>query len=139
MADWRMLEGYKYPYRINERGRLERLVDDIRWMQVTLIETREGRFNYYMIRKDGIRVCRSLKSLMRTAFGPDNLIARKSNTIAVEKIDKKGRVIETYCSLNDAASANSVSANAIRYQCEGRLKDPLKRRTFGFRYKEDAP
>ena len=164
MSDtWRAIEGYRWPYRINEDGVVQKFYRN-KWVtMMPRFKPKYGRVLVTMQTPDGKALDVPVVWLMADAFlggrRPGHCITYRDglrtnpsrwNLIfvtraellkrcggirrkAVLKIDRDGEVVEIYRSATEAAKANFMSRSAICLKCEGKVKDP--RRTDGYDYK----
>ena len=73
MPDWRRIDGYFWPYRINEDAVVERQLDNGSWRRLNPYIVRDkgktyGRLVIKMKRSDGRYLQQSIKNLMADAF-----------------------------------------------------------------------
>ena len=161
---WVQIKGYKFPYRINEEGIVQKN-DNGEWITLKpRIST--NRATYSMRKADGGRIYVPAVWLMADAFmggrRPGMNIVHKNgmksdncltNLIflskkesgkrtgsnrrrAVEKIAPDGTVIELYRSANEAAKKNFVHRNCISDRCNGKVKKPFLLFGYSFKWEE---
>lgn len=162
---WVDILGYKFPYRINEDGIVQKF-DGKNW--ITLKPILSGnRAEVSMRKNDGTRCKVPVVRLMANAFlggqKPGFSIIHKNkskldNSIwnlkfvkkgdaarlsgspkrrSVEKIDREGNVVDLYRSQAAAAKANYISKNSVSERCRNKVKDPyLLTGGYTFRYEK---
>lgn len=144
---WKPIEGYKYPYRINEKGAVQRYCNP-GWKNMSYIK-HDHSFEVQLRGKDGRQVGASIGRLMANAFlggisddeivlhkngiksdfRKENLIITKKkgehhscvkahNRRAVQSIDMQGRVRNIYPSQKDAAEGEHLNVKTIRKSCD---------------------
>lgn len=165
---WKMIEGYKYPYRINEEGRLQRWDKD-HWKDIRpYIGRCRDRAQFKMVCADGKRRSVAVVRLMADAWlggrrkgmclihkngskmdcGIGNLEWRtfrgaaqlsNGNRRPVVKIDKSGCVVEVYGSIKEAAEANHISRAAMNMRCLRKVADPRRLDGYDYQYEDEKP
>lgn len=157
---WVDIPGYKFRYRINEDGIVQKL-DGKQW--VTLKYSTNKRAEVRLLTVDGKREHVPVVRLMAQAFlggyrrgmtivhknrakadnSLDNLkIVTQSEASAmadakrkpVEMVDRSGNVIEVYRSGKAASEANYVSKSAVSERCRNNRKDPYQLTGYTFRF-----
>lgn len=166
---WKPIDGYFWPYRINEEAVVQRQVGPDEWVTLTCFITKDKanknkRLRVRMRLTDGKYTNVLVKNLMVDAFmggrKPGRLVTFKNGMVSdcalvnlmyttpeevgrryggglrrsVEKIDKRGRVIELYASVSEAARKNFMSTKAIQGRCLNKVKDPFALNGYSFRY-----
>lgn len=161
---WVAIEGYYYPYRINEDGDIQKF-DRERWIplkatmgvrraEVMLRKADGGRTKqpvvrlmanaflggqrpgYAIIHKNGVRMDNSLNNLKVVERKEAGKYSGCSRRRSVEKIDRDGNVVALYKSIREAAKANYVGSSSVSDRCRGKVKDPFDYIGFSFRYEE---
>lgn len=165
---WKNIEGYFWPYRINEKAEVQRQIGPDEWKTLTNFVTRDGgryrRLRVRMRLPDGRYTNVLVKNLMIDAFmggrkpgmfvtfrngmvsdcALENLVYTTPTEVGkryggccrrpVVKIDKRGRVVEAYGSVSEAARKNYMSTKAVQWRCDKKVRDPYKLNGFTFRY-----
>lgn len=152
---WRLVKGYKYPYRINTDGIVQKQLPDGSWQTMS---ARVGKWNRACVtlrKVDGKRVHIPVVWLMADAFmggwkpgmccihkngykldcswGNLKFVTKQecskisgcNRRKPVAKVDRDGNVIEVYSSCAEAARKNHLSATAIYHRCNNLLKNPF--------------
>lgn len=161
---WVNIIGYRWPYRINEDGVVQKLYGG-EWRSLTpFLSTTRARVSMY--RADGTRVCMPVVWLMADAFmggrKPGMCIVHKNGAkldnrlvnlafetkreaclrsagnrrVSVEMIDREGNVVAIYRSLAEAAKKNYISRNSVSARCLKQVKDPFDLIGYSFRYED---
>lgn len=161
---WVIINGYKYPYRINEDGEVQKcyLGEWIK-LKVNLASTRarvnlrsvDGkRFNapvvwlmadafmggrksgYSIIHINGSKLDNRLVNLKMVPKKEACIISSDNRRKPVEKIDRYGNPIEIYRSVTEAAKKNFISKSSVGARCRNEVKDPFHLADFTFRYEK---
>lgn len=107
--------------------------------RVPVVRLMEGRFirprrpGEVVSYRDGLAQDCSAWNLYHTTHGAINKKIRYGRK-PVEKIDKYGKPIEIYRSVQEAANKNFLSRSCVYKRCMGRIKDPFELTGFSFRY-----
>lgn len=152
---WKVIEGYRYPYRINDQGEVQKLQGNGEWKTLKpYLYT--GTARVQLLRQDGTKerpsisslvadhfmggtppgMCRVHRNGMKTDNAVENIIflprkkaccyARPGNSRSILKVDKRGRVVAVYRSEVEAAKANYISQQAVSRRCHGLLRNPYR-------------
>lgn len=162
---YRDIPGYKFKYRVNEEGTVEKLLPDGSWQQLRPYLGARTRACVKMRTKDNRKVSVPLVWLVADAFmhgrRPGLCIVHKNgckldcavNNLqymtrqecsrlssgckrkAVYKLDRDGNVLAVYKSVREAASKNYISETAVWNRCNRKLQDPFKLDGYDYRYK----
>ena len=165
---WKMIEGFKYPYRISEEGQLQRWDKD-HWRDIRAHITSHRKVEVKMMCADGKRRGFSLVRLMADAWlggrrdgmclvhkngckldcGVRNLewrtfsgaaqLSKDNRRRPVVKIDKSGCVVEIYGSIKEAAEANHISIAAMNMRCMRKVADPRRLDGYDYQYEDEKP
>lgn len=161
---WRLVKGYKYPYRINVDGVVEKQLPEGGW-QVVATKLQGRRRACVTLRKvDGVRVHVPLVRLMANAFmggwqsgmccihkngskldcSLGNLkfvtqqecgkMSCRNRRKPVAKVDREGNIIEVYSSCVEAARKNHLSTTAVYNRCNKLLKNPFLLDGYNYRF-----
>ena len=136
MAIWKLIEGYKTPYRINQKGQVERQRKDGSWVRLAQVPDTKGYLRVCFRTVDGTQQRRMISTLLYEYFGPDVKGANHPSGRRVEMIDRYGKVVKVYPSLTEAAKENHLALGSVEYRCKGRMKYPFEHGQYSFRYKE---
>lgn len=133
---WKPIEGYKIPYRINQKGTVERQRKNGTWTRLAHVRDSKGYLRVCFRTVEGKQHRRMVSTLLYEYFGPDVEGANRPLRRPVEMIDNRGRVIKEYRSLTEAARDNNFTPHNIEYRCKGLMKHPFAHEKYTFRYKE---
>ena len=150
---WKRIEGYKYPYRINEEGTVEKWTGS-QWQRMSYLitgksracvsmRTRDNRRVYIpvvnlmadafmggkkpgecIIHKNGAKLDFELCNLQKVTFSQCGKFAGSNRRKAVAKMNRSGEVLQIYPSAREAAQQNHLSQTAVWHRCNNKLKDP---------------
>lgn len=107
--------------------------------KIAVVRLMEGRFirprrpGEIISYRNGMAQDCSAWNLYHTTHGAINKKIRYGRK-PVEKIDKYGKPIEIYRSVQEAANKNFLSRSCVYKRCMGRIKDPFELTGFSFRY-----
>lgn len=161
--DWKAIEGYRYPYRINDQGEVQKQVGPDKWK--TLKQCAYGNIMRVDLRlPDGKTVRPSVSKMVADYFmggtppgmmrvhrnwlkadnAKENIVfrprgksgARPGNCRPVLKVDRAGNVVAIYRSTVEAAKKNHISQAAIGKRCLRRIKDPYRLDGYNYIYEE---
>lgn len=166
--EWRLINGYKYPYRINTEGRVQ-VCKDMLWRSVkTKFRTRRGRTIVKLRKRNGEQAEVLVADLMAAAFlggkrngytvryldgSPRNVSlqnlelvqggrppgrARGSTMRPVNRLDRNGDVVATYRSISEAARKNYLSCSAVLSRCRREVKCPYALDGHTYQFAEEA-
>lgn len=170
---WKPIDGYFWPYRIDEDANVEWLnPKNGKWVRLNpfLIRPNKGlaygRLCVRLKLSNGKFKNVYVKSLMVDAFfggkrdgvvygfkngsvmdcsvynlyptTQDKIGAKSGGGLrnSVEKIDKKGNVLELYASVTEAAEKNFMSRRAVSDRCKNHIQNPFALTGFSFRYEK---
>lgn len=164
---WKAIEGYRYPYRINEDARVQKLFRG-KWLDIRASVSGRTRATVQLIGTDGQRKNVALVNLMADAFMGGrrkghciihrnglkldcklgNLkfvtksdcakLSAKCRRRAVARIDRDGNVVEVYRSLEEAADRTFISRSSIGARCRKEVKDPYDLDGYNYLYEDDT-
>lgn len=159
---WKNIDGYKWPYRINEDGVVQKFYRN-QWVVMTATLT-NNRVIVKMRMPDGKRRNIPVVHLMADAFmgGHDssewiihlnhskfdnricnlrkvkasdgNKILKNVHRKVVAKIDTDGNIVELYPTAKDAARKNYVAYDTVCRHCYNKVKHPYQRMDFTFQF-----
>lgn len=158
---WVDIPGYKFRYRINEDGIVQKLDGD-EWVTLAYnVNTRAEvtlrtldnkrrkvpvvrlmaqaflggyRSGMTIIHKNRVKTDNTLHNLKVVTRSQASAMADSPKRRPVEMVDRDGNVIAVYRSQKAAGDANYVSKNAVSDRCRNRLKDPYQLTGYTFRY-----
>lgn len=164
---WKMIEGYKHPYRISDMGEVQSYYNGA-WRTMKPQMGGWRRACIQLMRKDNTRSNVPIVRLMANAFMGgtregcciihkngdrlDNSVYNlkfetRRNACALSngakrrpviKIDSDGNEVEVYPSAKAAAKANFISQSAVTAHCRGEMKNPFLRCEWDFKYEDTA-
>lgn len=161
---WKLIEGYKYPYRISDQGEIQKW-DGKRWRTLKpYCYNRQPRIHLWLPDGTWKRVlisklvadaflggtppgmCRAHRNGMVKDNAAENIVfktraeaavmRRPGNSRPVLKVDRAGNVVAIYQSTAEAARANHISQAAIGKRCLGLIADPYRLDGFNYVYEE---
>lgn len=150
---WIPIEGYKWPYRINEEGHVEKWTGsewfrlrcyitgrtracvrmrtcDNRKVDVPVVNLMADAFmggkkpGECIIHKNGAKLDCDLYNLQKVNSQQCGRMSNRNRRKAVAKIDRLGEVLQIYSSAREAAQKNHLSQTAVWHRCNNKLKDP---------------
>ena len=158
---WKLIDGYRWPYRVSDEGIVERQLDSGRWRRLqpyiakgrakVSFQTKDKKQKHIPLARmvavafmggipPGKVVC--LKNGMKMDCAVENIVfkskteapkmGRPGNSAPVAKVDRNGEVVAIYPSQSEAARKNHISQAAIGKRCQGLIEDPY--RLDGFNY-----
>lgn len=161
---WKQIDGYLWPYRINEDGEVQKFYKD-KWVELhpyvsggrarAMVKMRSvdnkkievpvvwlmadafmggRREGYGIIHKDGMKLNNALWNLEFRPVSKCGLLSCHSKRKSVLKIDKSGNVVEMYRSLAEAAKNEFVDKNCILQRCKNRVKHPYRLTGYNYQY-----
>lgn len=160
---WVDIKGYKWPYRINEEGEVQKQEPNGTWtdlhpylgtararVKMRTVENKKvdipvvwlmadaffggRRPGMCMIHKNGFKLDCSRNNLVWSTYSDSAKRSRNNRCKPVVKLDKKGHIVEVYKSGREAARANFISQNAICDRCNNLIKDPFKLDGYNYQY-----
>lgn len=162
---WKMIEGYRYPYRVSDQGEVQRQYPSGKWKTLKpYMNNNQARVG--LIRPDGTRKRAQVSGLVvdyfmggtppgklrvhRNGLKLDNAVEnivfmtraqvakahRPGNSRPVLKVDKLGRVVAVYRSGSEAARANHISQAAISKRCLGLIENPYRLDGYNYIYED---
>ena len=163
---WKLIEGYKHPYRINEEGEVQSYYNGAwRTMKPNMSGMRRAciqlmrkdgtrsnvpvvrlmadafmggqREGYCIVHKNGYRLDNSLNNLKFETRKNTCALGKKAKCRPVIKLDRDGNELEIYPSARAAARANYISYSSVSARCRGEMKDPFKRFEWDFKYEDN--
>lgn len=136
MAIWKEFEGYRYLYRINKKGEVEKQRKDGTWTRLKIVYDGKGNPRVNLRTLNNTQQRRFISTLLYENFGPNVPGAGRPRCRPVEKVDRAGRVIKEYPSLTAAAKDNMLTLGNVEYMCKGRMQKAFEYYGFTIRYKE---
>lgn len=164
--EWKSIDGYLYPYRVNDQGVVQKREESGKWVTLTP-KTNEGGTARVRLRKkdnsprdiylarlvwlmfkgpippgkvvgirNGLKMDCAIENLFLTTRKERGHTTRSGNCRPVMKIDRAGNVVAFYRSAAEAARANYVSETQMRHHCLGRVKDVYSLDGYAYRYED---
>lgn len=162
---WKQIEGYKWPYRINEEGEIQKFyqggwVDlhpylhgarahvkmrtaDNRKVDVAVVWLMADAFmggrreGYAIIHKDGMKLNNALWNLAFVSIQECGKMSAGARRKAVLKIDRDGNVVEIFRSGREAARKEYVAQNCISERCLNLIKNPYELTGYNYQYESN--
>lgn len=164
---WKPIDGYCWPYQINEDGKVQKLDGGV-WVDLKPYIAGRNRACVKMRTIDNRKIDVPIVWLMADAFmggrRPGFCITHKDGSKlncawwnlefksrqecgklssgnrrkTVLKIDREGNVVAIYRSTHEAAKKEYVSQNSISARCLGHIQNPFELTGYNYQY-EDAP
>lgn len=161
---WKEIEGYRFRYRVNEDGVVQKRLDDGNWRTMKAYISGRNRVcvkmrtadnrkidvpvvwlvadafmggrrpGFNIIHKNGSKFDCASVNLAFVSKGTCAKISSTNRRKAVMKVDKAGHVVAIYRSGREAAEKNYISQNAIWARCNGKVKDPYRLDGFDYKY-----
>ncbi len=165
--DWVAIKGYRWPYRINREGCVQKQLEDGSWYTLkpyigggrsrAMVKMRSKdnrkieaplvwlmadafmggrRPGYGIVHRNGAKLDCDLGNLKFLPLNECGRLSCRARRRAVEKVDRKGRVVSIYASAREAAKANFISQNSIWARCNGKVQDPYRLDGHNYRYEQ---
>ena len=164
---WKQIDGYRWPYRINEGGKVQKLDGGV-WVDLKPYLAGRNRACVKMRTSDNRKIDVPIVWLMADAFmggrRPGLCITHKNGSKfncalwnlefksrqecgklssgnrrkTVFKIDREGNVVAIYRSAREAAEKEYISQNSISARCLGHVQNPFDLTGYNYQY-EDMP
>lgn len=160
---WVAIKGYRWPYRINEEGCVEkwgetgwvRLTpyvsgraracvkmrsEDNRKLDVPVVNLMADAFmggkkpGECIIHRNGMRLECHLHNLQKVSYEECGKLSSRNRRRAVAKIDRKGHIVQIYPSAREAAQKNHISQTAVWHRCNNMLKHPFELDGHNYKY-----
>ena len=159
---WVAIEGYKFPYRISDTGRVQSFASG-KWVDMNpsmyrkltvTFRTTDNKSKTVPVkrlvvdafmggRKAGYRVIH--KNGMKTDCAVENLAFVREEALGkmfggvgkrkvVLKVDKNGDLLDVYSSSKEAAKKSFMSERQIERHCRGQVQNPFKYMDYTFCY-----
>lgn len=162
---WKLIEGYKYPYRVSDQGEVQRQAPNGEW-RTRKAYPYSGQWRVQLWLPDGSFKRVQVSKLVADAFmggtppgmlrvhrngmkhdnAVENIVFmsrakaakqhRPGNSAPVLKVDKRGKVVAVYRSTSEAAKANHISQSAISKRCLGQIEDPYRLDGYNYIFEE---
>lgn len=160
---WKLLEGYKYQYRVSDGGEVQKQLPNGSWKTLRPYAY-NGQFRVQLWMPDGYRkrvqvsklvvdnfmggtppgMLRVHKNGMKRDNAKENIEFmsrakaakrhRPGNSRPVLKVDRNGEVVDIYQSTVEAARKNHISQGAIGKRCLGLIADPFRLDGYNYVY-----
>lgn len=162
--EWKSIDGYRFPYRVNDQGVVQRQLENGKWMtlrpktndggtaRVRLRKKDNSVHDIYLARlvwsmfkgpipprkvvgiRNGLKMDCAIENLFLTTRKERGHTTRSGNCRPVMKIDRAGNVVAFYRSAAEAARANYVSESSMRAHCGRKTKDIYSLDGYEYRY-----
>ena len=158
---WRLIEGYKFPYRISDEGVVE--VYKGKWLPIkpciswnrahVRMRTKNGKQTKIpMVRlmadafmggvkpghgirhKDRSKLGNALHNLEQVPLNKCGEFGNQAPRKPIVKIDRDGNDVEIYKSVKEAATANFITHMTVTRRCKGEVKNPFDLIGYSFKY-----
>ena len=163
---WKQIDGYRWPYRINEDGQVQKFYEgkwvalhpyicgarnravvkmrsaDNRKIEVPVVWLMADAFmsgrkeGCAIIHKDGSKLNNALWNLKYVPRKKCGLLSCHSRRKSVLKIDREGNVVAIYRSTREAAENEFISQNSVSERCLNHIKEPYKLTGYNYQYED---
>lgn len=160
---WKLLEGYKYPYRVSDEGEVQKRLPNGSWKTLKPYPY-SGQYRVHLWLPDGswkrVQVSKlvvdnfmggtppGMLRVHKNGMKRDNAVEniefvsrakaaqrhRPGNSRTVLKVDRSGEVVAIYRSTVEAARKNHISQAAIGKRCLGLIEDPFRLDGYNYVY-----
>ena len=161
---WVDIPGYRWPYRINDEGTVEKQLPNGTWeklnpylsgrnracVKMRTAENKkvdvpvvwlmadafmQGRIpGTCIVHKNGSKLDCSLSNLQYMTRAQCGKLSGPNRRRAVLKVDKSGEVVAIYRSVTEAANKNYLSKTAVWHRCIGKVKNPYDLDGYTYKY-----
>lgn len=160
---WKLLDGYKYPYRVSDEGEVQKQLPNGSWktlkpypysgqyrVQLWLPNGTWKRVQVsklvadsfmggtppgkFRIHKNGMKRDNAVENLEFMSRAKAAKRSRPGNSRPVLKVDRDGNVVAVYRSGSEAARKNHISQAAISKRCLGLIEDPYRLDGYNYVY-----
>lgn len=161
---WVDIPGYRWPYRINDEGTVEKQLPNGTWVKLNpylagrsrvcvKMRTAEnkqvdmpvvwlmadafmkGRIpGMCIVHKNGSKFDCSLRNLQYMTYVQCGKLSGSNRRRPVLKLDKSGEVVAIYKSVTEAANKNYLSRTAVWHRCAGKVKNPYDLDGYDYKY-----
>jgi len=161
---WVEIAGYKYRYRVSNKGRVQKMRADGTWKDMTPSNYGGSAWRIQLTLPDGTRSRVAVSALVADAFlggtppgmrrchkncaysdnSVENIVFltnaeaakryRPGNSRPVVKLDREGNVVAVYRSQTEAARSNYITQQAISNRCNGKIEDPYRLDGYDYRF-----
>lgn len=162
---WREIEGYKFPYRVSDDGKVQKRASTGEWGTITQ-KLKKDQVCVRLARNGRCPQWVAVSKLVADAFMGgtpsgmtryhrnrvkwDNSVGnivfltrrecggqvRPGNSRTVLKVDRDGNVVAIYRSTVEAAEKNHISQSAISSRCNREVKDPYRLDGYNYVYED---
>lgn len=163
---WKLIEGYKWPYRINEDGEVQKN-DGSGWVSlkpylsgrrrpcVKMRTVNDGQADVpvtnlmadmfmggrkpgeCVIHKNGAKMDCSLSNLKKVTRQDCGRLSGTCRRKAVAKIAPDGEIVAIYCSVHEASRCNFISMTAVWNRCTNKVSDPFRLDGYNYQYMKE--
>ena len=161
---WKQIDGYRWPYRINEDGEIQKFYEgkwldlhpyisggraramvkmqtaDKRKIEVPVVWLMADAFmggrreGYVIIHKDGYKLNNAVWNLAFMSRSECGKLSAGAKRKAVLKIDRDGNVVEIFRSCREAARKEYVAQNCISERCLNKIQKPYLLTGYNYQY-----
>ena len=161
---WVDIPGYRWPYRIDDEGTVEKQLPNATWVKLNPYLTGRDRVCVKMrtaenkkvdvpvvwlmadafmqgripgmciVHKNGSKFDCSLRNLRYMTHAQCGKLSGSNRRKPVLKLDKSGEVVAIYKSVTEAANKNYLSKTAVWHRCTGKVKNPYDLDGYNYKY-----
>lgn len=162
---WKTIEGYRFLYRINDEGMVQKM-DNGAWVDLTpyisgraraCVKMRTAdnrkvdvpvvwlmadafmggrRTGYCITHKDGSKLNCDLRNLEFKTSRECGKLSSGHRRKTVLKIDRQGNVVAIFRSAREAAEKEYICQNSISARCLGNVKNPFELTGYTYQYED---
>lgn len=162
---WKIINGYRYTYRVSDQGEVQKQRDNGSWKtlkpypyndqwrvslrlpngeikKVQVIKLVTDAFlggtpkGMLRVHKNGMKQDNAVENIMFATHAKVSKMYRPGNCRTVLKVDRDGEVVDIYRSISDAARKNHISQGAINKRCQGQVRDPYRLDGYNYIYED---
>lgn len=162
---WKLIEGYRWPYRVSDQGevqkqlpsgewktlkpypysgkwRVQMWLDEKNWKRVQVPKLVADAFmggtppGMCRVHKNGLKHDNAVENIVFMPRAKAGTMHRPGNSRPVLKVDRSGNVVAVYQSTVEAARENHISQQAICKRCLGLIDYPYRLDGYNYIYEE---
>lgn len=163
---WKQIDGYRWPYRINEDGRIQKFWQgqwvelhpylsggrtramvkmrsaDNRKIEVPMVWLMADAFmggrrdGYAIIHKDGAKLNNAVFNLEFMPRKHVGNLSKYAKRKTVLKINPAGEVVDIFRSAREAADHDYISRNAVCDRCRNKVRNPFLLNGYTYQYEK---